>query len=78
MGNLRLLIVDNMSILDGLNHLPNDLRFLDWFGYSSKVLPSSFQPKELVELNLQFSEIKYLWEGVKVILFFYCPFIIFS
>ena len=70
MGNLRLLIVDNMSILNGLNHLPNDLRFLDWFGYSSKVLPSSFQPKELVELNLQFSEIKYLWEEVKVILFF--------
>ncbi|KAK9996586.1 hypothetical protein SO802_021272 [Lithocarpus litseifolius] len=66
MGNLRLLIVDNMSILNGLNHLPNDLRFLDWFGYSSKLLRSNFQPKVLVKLNLQFSEIKYLWEGVKV------------
>ncbi|KAL0008331.1 hypothetical protein SO802_009833 [Lithocarpus litseifolius] len=65
MGNLRLLIVDNMSILNGLNHLPNDPRFLDWFGYSSKVLPSNFQPRELVEHNLQFNEIKYLWEGVK-------------
>nr|XP_023906716.1 TMV resistance protein N-like [Quercus suber] len=33
--------------------------------FSKMVLPSSFQPRELVELNLQFSEIKYLWEGVK-------------
>ena len=70
MCNLRLLIVDNLSISNDLNHLPNSLRFLDWFGYSSKCLPSSFQPQELVELNLQFSEIKYLWEGVKVIFFF--------
>ncbi|XP_065619202.1 probable WRKY transcription factor 19 [Quercus suber] len=65
MRNLRLLIVDNLSISNDLNHLPNSLRFLDWFGYSSKCLPSSFQPKEIVELNLQYSEIKYLWEGVK-------------
>ncbi|XP_030962657.1 probable disease resistance protein RPP1 [Quercus lobata] len=65
MCNLRLLIVDNLSISNDLHHLPNSLRFLDWSGYSSKCLPSSFHPKELVELNLRFSEIKYLWKGVK-------------
>ena len=54
----------------GLDHVSNDLRFLEWKWYSLKCLPSGFQPKELVELNLQDSQIEYLWEGVKVILFF--------
>ena len=78
MCNLRLLIVDNLSISNDLHHLPNSLRFLDWFGYSSKCLPSSFQPEKLVELNLQFSEIKYLWEGVKVFFFSLNIYIFFS
>ena len=70
MINLRLLIIDNEDIPNGLSHLSNDLRFLEWFNYGSKCLPSSFRPKELVELTLPFSHIKYLWHGVKVILFF--------
>ncbi|XP_030957492.1 disease resistance protein TAO1-like isoform X1 [Quercus lobata] len=65
MCNLRLLIIDNVHILKGLNHLSNKLRLLDWHGYSSKCLPSRFQSKELVELELQFSKIEYLWRGVK-------------
>uniref|UniRef100_A0A2N9HJ52 C-JID domain-containing protein n=1 Tax=Fagus sylvatica TaxID=28930 RepID=A0A2N9HJ52_FAGSY len=48
-----------------LDHVSNDLRFLEWKWYSSKCLPSGFQPNELVELNLQYSQIEYLWEGVK-------------
>ena len=67
MHNLRLLIIDDEHILNGLDHVSNDLRFLQWIGYSSKCLPSSFQPKELFELNLQCSKLKYLWEGIKVI-----------
>ena len=69
MHNLRLLIIDDEHILNGLDHVSNDLRFLQWIGYSSKCLPSSFQPKELFELNLQCSKLKYLWEGIKVIFF---------
>ena len=67
MCNLRLLIIDGVQIPNGLNHLSNDLRVLEWDHYSSICLPSSFQPKELFELRLQWSKIKYLWEGVKVI-----------
>jgi len=74
MCNLRLLIIDNVHIPNGLNHLSNELRLLEWHGYSSKCLPSRFQSKELVELKLQFSKIEYLWRGEKVILFFYLSF----
>ncbi|XP_075648613.1 TMV resistance protein N-like [Castanea sativa] len=65
MCNLRLLIINNMHISNGLKHLSNKLKLLDWRGYSSKCLPSGFQSKELVELRLRFSKIEYLWRGVK-------------
>ncbi|XP_075648612.1 TMV resistance protein N-like [Castanea sativa] len=65
MCNLRLLIIDNVRILNGVNHLSNDLRFLEWHGYSANCLPSNFQPKELVVLKMWFSKIEYLWKDVK-------------
>ena len=80
MCNLRLLIIDNVHIPNGLEYLSNDLRFLEWREYSAKCLPFSFQPKELVELKMWFSKIEYLWTGIKVILFlsFYYLLFIFS
>jgi hypothetical protein len=67
MCNLRLLIIHYEHIPNNFNH---DLNFFELFGYSPNCLTSSFQPKELVELDLWSSKIKYIWEGVKVILFF--------
>ena len=67
MYNLRLLIINGVYIPNGLDYLSNNLRCLNWYGYSSKCLPSSFQPEKLVELALWRSEIEYLWEGIKVI-----------
>ena len=72
MYNLRLLIIDGVRIANGLDYLSNNLRYLNWHGYSSKCLPSSFQPEKLAELTLQWSEIEYLWEGIKVISSFNC------
>ncbi|XP_030936733.1 disease resistance protein RML1B-like [Quercus lobata] len=66
MFNLRLLMIDDLHIPNGLNHVSNSLRHLIWNGYFSKCLPSSFQPKELVKLELHSSNIEYLWKGVKV------------
>ena len=43
------------------------LRHLSWPSCSLKCLPSSFQPKELVGLDLWDSKCEYLWEGAKVI-----------
>ena len=59
--NLRLLIIHHVHIPNGLNHLSNDLRFLEL---------EFFGTEEFVKRNLQISRVKYLWDGVKVILFF--------
>ena len=67
MCNLRLLIIHYERIP---NDHKDDLSFFELFGYSPTCLTSSFQPKELAELDLWSSKIKYIWEGVKVILFF--------
>ncbi|XP_075650238.1 disease resistance protein RPS4B-like [Castanea sativa] len=65
MFNLRLLMIDDLHIPNGLNHVSNSLRHLIWNGYSSKCLSSSFQPKELVKLELHSNNIEHLWKGVK-------------
>ncbi|KAL4605156.1 hypothetical protein ACB092_09G009000 [Castanea dentata] len=65
MSNLRLLIIDGLRIPNALNRVPNGLRHLSWKFCPLKCLPSSFQPKELVGLDLQHSKCEYLWEGAK-------------
>ena len=74
MSNLRLLIINGFDIPDALDFAPNSLKYLSLDYSSLKCLPSSFQPKELVHLDLPFSKFEYLWEGEKVILFFYLIF----
>ncbi|KAJ9684941.1 hypothetical protein PVL29_017097 [Vitis rotundifolia] len=41
------------------------LRYLHWEGYSLKSLPSNFDGENLIELNLQHSNIEHLWQGKK-------------
>ena len=72
MYNLRLLIINGVDIPNVLDYLSNNLRYLIWDDYSSKCLPSSFQPEKLVNLTLQWSKMEYLWEGIKVISSFNC------
>ncbi|KAL5845737.1 hypothetical protein ACOSQ3_009261 [Xanthoceras sorbifolium] len=50
----------------GLNSLPDGLRYLNWHGYPSRVLPTNLKHWEnLVELNLFDSNVEQLWEGKK-------------
>ncbi|KAM1348131.1 hypothetical protein FF1_002411 [Malus domestica] len=65
MVNLRLLKVHNVRLPEGLNRLPNSLRFLEWRGYPLQYLPLGFHPAELVELIMCHSRIKQLWNGEK-------------
>ncbi|KAH7568347.1 hypothetical protein JRO89_XS07G0279600 [Xanthoceras sorbifolium] len=48
-------------------YLPHELRYLRWDSYPLEALPSSFNPVNLVELNLSYSSIEQLWEGTKLI-----------
>ncbi|XP_030957638.1 TMV resistance protein N-like isoform X2 [Quercus lobata] len=77
MSNLRLMIIDKTDYLFDQGHLvvpndqrqlfvPNQLRHLSWNCCPLKCLSSSSQPKKLVQLDLQYSRIEYLWEGVMI------------
>ncbi|XP_037493766.1 disease resistance protein RUN1 [Jatropha curcas] len=54
MPNLRFLIifVSKMILPDGLDFLPEELRYLDWYSYPLKSLPLKFCPNNLVQLHL--------------------------
>ncbi|KAJ9707363.1 hypothetical protein PVL29_002389 [Vitis rotundifolia] len=42
-----------------------NLRYLHWEGYSLNSLPSNFEGENLIELNLEHSNIKHLWQREK-------------
>ena len=67
MHHLKFLIIKDFHLMYDPKHLPNELRFLDWGGYTSKSLPTSFQPNELIELHMCYNNIERLWKGTKVI-----------
>jgi Leucine-rich repeat (LRR) protein len=64
MKNLRILIIRNALFSSGPQILPNSLRVLDWSGYQSSSLPSSFNAKNLAILNLPESRLK-CFESIK-------------
>ncbi|WJX44739.1 hypothetical protein P8452_31684 [Trifolium repens] len=68
-SNLELLIIpqkmEYVNSSESLSCLSNELRYLEWSEYPFMYLPSSFQPIQLVELNLSRSSIEKLWEGKK-------------
>jgi hypothetical protein len=56
----------SLSLPQGLEFLPNELRYLRWEYYPLDSLPSKFSAENLVTLNLPYSQLKKLWQGVKV------------
>ncbi|XP_027336551.1 putative disease resistance protein At4g11170 [Abrus precatorius] len=49
----------------GLQSLPNQLRYLRWICYPLKSLPEQFSAEKLAILNLSHSHVEKLWHGVK-------------
>ncbi|XP_050873975.1 disease resistance protein RUN1 isoform X2 [Lathyrus oleraceus] len=70
MLNLRLLAfrdhkaVRPVNLPQGLDLLPENLRYFLWDGYPCKSLPPTFCPEMLVELFLRYSQVEKLWDGV--------------
>ncbi|KAG7546905.1 Toll/interleukin-1 receptor homology (TIR) domain [Arabidopsis suecica] len=54
-----------LSVPQGLNTLPDELRLLHWENYPLKYLPQKFNPENLVEVNMPYSYMEMLWEGKK-------------
>ncbi|CAH2033800.1 unnamed protein product [Thlaspi arvense] len=49
----------------GLDALPDELRLLHWENYPLEFLPQKFNPENLVEVNMPYSNMEKLWEGKK-------------
>ncbi|XP_071701507.1 disease resistance protein Roq1-like [Rutidosis leptorrhynchoides] len=58
----------NMKLSGSLDFLSNELRLLDWKGFPFRLLPSSFYPKNIVAIDLSYSNIKHLWTTPKCLL----------
>ncbi|KAG6679468.1 hypothetical protein I3842_14G132900 [Carya illinoinensis] len=72
MRNLRLLYFCDFGYIkwsgNPLEYMPSDkLQFLQWYEYPSKSWPRSFQPKNLIVLNMSNSCIEQLWTGSMVL-----------
>ncbi|CAN7070852.1 unnamed protein product [Brassica oleracea var. botrytis] len=50
---------------EGLHSLPDELRLLHWEKYPLGSLPRNFNPKNLVELNMPYSNLTKVWKGTK-------------
>ncbi|XP_024030737.1 TMV resistance protein N [Morus notabilis] len=48
-----------------LRYLPNSIRYLSWIEYPSKTLPIKFRPESLVELEMPYSQLTQLWDGLQ-------------
>ncbi|CAH8390289.1 unnamed protein product [Eruca vesicaria subsp. sativa] len=73
MCNLRLLKIyssdperrPELDLSMGLVSLPYELRLLHWENYFLRSLPEEFDPDNLVELNMPYSQLEELWEESK-------------
>ena len=72
MNRLRLLKVgyEMVQLSQDFELSCHDLVYFHWDDYPLESLPSNFHADNLVELNLQYSKIKHLWEGNMVLLLF--------
>lgn len=66
MSELRILRINNVQLSEDIECLSNKLTLLNWPGYPSKYLPSTFQPPSLLELHLPGSNVERLWNGTQV------------
>ncbi|XP_020409661.1 TMV resistance protein N [Prunus persica] len=65
MKNLKIFMNYNVCLSGDIGCLPNMLRVLDWYRCPLQSFPPNFRPKGLGLLNLPYSRIKQLGEGLK-------------
>ncbi|XP_075080789.1 TMV resistance protein N-like isoform X1 [Nicotiana tabacum] len=66
MKRLRILNIERSLTYDGsIEYLPNNLRWFVLYGHPCESLPSTFEPKMLVHLELWGSSLHYLWMETK-------------
>ena len=66
MTKLRFPKICNVQLPKGHSYLSNELRFIEWYRYPLKSMPTGFQPNKIVELRMHCSHIIQLWKGIMV------------
>ncbi|KAF3524369.1 hypothetical protein F2Q69_00050490 [Brassica cretica] len=57
-------IESTLNFVPCTENLPKTLRLLHWDAYPMKTLPSKYYPYRLTELNLRYSNLVRLWDGI--------------
>jgi hypothetical protein len=70
MENLKVLVIENARFFRGPNHLPNSLRVLNWRDYPESPLPTYYNPKKLVILDLSGGFITFGNQMILVLIFY--------
>ena len=70
MKNLKF-VIGNLHIVEDLEYLPDELRFLEWHVFPLSLSSKCFPPKQLVALKMSKSNIKLekVFKQVKVLVF---------
>ncbi|GAU19086.1 hypothetical protein TSUD_79080 [Trifolium subterraneum] len=55
----------NVTFHAFLKSFPNDLKFLHWEYFPQRSLPKDFCPENLATLNMSYSDLEQLWEGIR-------------
>lgn len=56
----------NLHLPESFDYLPPKLKLLCWPDYPMRSMPTTFSPKNLIKIKMQFSKLEKLWEGVAV------------
>lgn len=67
MHKLRLLQINNVHLSGSFEHVFEGLRWFGWHYYPLKYLPANFSPQNLAAIDMQFSDINRLWQGIKML-----------
>ncbi|XP_042478786.1 disease resistance protein RPV1-like [Macadamia integrifolia] len=67
MQRLRLLQFNHVHLAGNYKHFSKELRWLCWCGFHLNSIPTNFHLENLGILDMQHSNIKYLWKGIKLL-----------
>jgi len=66
MQSLRLLQLDHVQLTGDYEHLSKNLRWLCWHQFPLKFLPNDFYSRNLVAIDLQYSNLTQVWKNSEV------------